>query len=66
MVFSIVTMLCCVLLILFISFILYQCLKEIEIIEKNLKYLQIQMDEVNSKHLQTQIDEVEEEKTEKE
>ena len=46
MVFSIITMLCCVLLILFISFILYQCLKEIEIIEKNLKHLQIQMDEV--------------------
>ncbi len=54
MVFSIVTMLCCVLLTLFISFILYQCLKEIEIIEKNLK------------HLQIQIDEVKEEKTEKE
>ena len=46
MIFSAVTMICCVLLILFTSIILYHCLKEVEIIEKNLKYLQIQIDEV--------------------
>ncbi len=46
MVFSIFTMLFCVLLILLNSYILYMSLKEIEIIEKNLKDLELRFDDV--------------------
>jgi len=45
-VFSIFTIFLCVLLILLNSYILYMSLKEIEIIEKNLKDLELRFDDV--------------------
>jgi len=46
MVFSIFTMLLCVVLILLNSYILYMSLKEIEVIEKNLKDLKLRFEDV--------------------
>lgn len=49
MVFSIVTMLLCAALICFTAFILYQALKEIEIIEHNIKDLHLRLEEIEEK-----------------
>ncbi len=54
MVFSIFTMFLCVILILLNSYILYMSLKEIEIIEKNLKDLELRFETLEDENKKEQ------------